>query len=306
MFKVIRYSALIAVCLVGGALAFGDIGSFGSEMYKGESMICVMEEVDTSPIVVIVPHPDDEAFGFAGTLGAAVAAGAPVRVYLLSDGEYAKAANEWALQHMDSCSSKEEGLGEVERAAFGLARRTEFINSMEVLGISTDSLVFLGGDCGRAVLESPLTAHALAEYIAQDCAQMGFSLCGATKVFTVAPQLGDCAAALFYGEQHKHQIPQAHELSVSAAALLSAENQELNSSNVYFFKVYAHSAKNAQARAPFVFVARNDAGDYRLESIEQYSEIGKISAPNIYRGARRSQVEYASTLEQVRDAGFKF
>ena len=266
-----------------------------------------MDESDVSPIIVIVPHPDDEAFGFAGTLGTAVAAGTPIRVYLLSDGEYAKAADEWVLQHRDICLSGDVGeLGEVERAAFGVARRAEFINSMEVLGVPMESLVFLGDSCGGAALESPLTAPSLAEYIAQDCGQLGFPLSKATRIVTVAPQLGDCAAALFYGEQHEHQIPRAHELAASTAALLSAGGWELNPSNVYFFKVYAHSIRNAQARAPLVFVAENETRDYRRESIEQYAEIGKMSAPNIYVGARRSQVEYASTLKQIRDAGFEF
>ena len=270
-----------------------------------------MESSDTRPILVIVPHPDDEAFGFSGTLGAAVTAGAPVRVFLLSDGEYANIAEQWVQEHLDSGSSA--GLsgdlnndGVIDRYDFGAARRGEFKSSMEVLGILEDDVVFLGNAYGDAPGDFTQSAEALAEYIRFDSEQAGFPLDNSIRIFTVAPQLGDDDKAIFYGENYGSQIPQLHNVAAETAWLLGTSDLQIDPSNVYLFKVYAHGKRKSALQAPIVFVPSDEAtSNRRKQSIEQYANLGKKNAPYIYRGALQSNYEYAATLRQIIDAGFE-
>ncbi|MCL2526055.1 MAG: PIG-L family deacetylase [Coriobacteriia bacterium] len=305
MAKLPLYSVLLLLCLAGLLLSFTELGSATAHHSQGDTPVRAAIEADTSPIIVIVPHPDDEAFGFSGVLGSAVAAGSPVRVYLLSDGEHAKAASTWLSHQADASSSKRRGaLSESDRQRFGLARRAEFFDSMEALGVPATCLVLMGELCRKGELETPLSAGIIAGHIRGDCLQAGFPLDEKTRIFTVAPQLGDCNASQLYGEQHRCQIPKMHELSARAAALLCSEPEGLQPAQVYFFKVYAHGRHDAQA--PIVIPATTESRHFRAEAIGKYSDIGKLSAPRIYRGALKSEVEYASTLQQVRDAGFSY
>ena len=270
-----------------------------------------MESGDTRPILVIVPHPDDEAFGFSGTLGAAKSSGAPVRVFLLSDGEGANIAEQWVQEQGNPTSVSMQGDlnndGVVDEYDFGVVRRNEFKNSMEALGITEDKTVFLGNAYGDSPFDSSLSAAALAEYIYQNSTQAGFPLGSSTRIFTVAPQLGDDDLATFYGDAYDKQMPELHNVAASTAQLLSTGKSEISPSNVYLFKVYAHSKRSSLPQAPIVFVpSREDDDSMRRQVIEQYANLGKWNAPHVYQGALRSKYEYAATLQQVLDAGFTF
>lgn len=296
-----------------GFLFLGDFCTNSPELSKKRSEQRTMESNDVRPILVIVPHPDDEAFGFSGTLGAAKASGAPVRVFLLSDGECANIAEQW-IQEQEQGDLTSAGMqgdlnndGVVDQYDFGAARRNEFKDSMKVLGISKEDIVFLGNAYGDSPLDPFLSTAALAEYIYRDSEQAGFPLGGSTRIFTVAPQLGDGNQAIFYGDTYDKQMPQLHNIAASAAQLLSTDKSEISPSNVYLFKVYAHSKRGSLPQAPIIFVpSGEDGGNMRRQVIKQYSNLGKQNAPHIYQGALRSKYEYAATLQQILDAGLKF
>ncbi|MDO9108983.1 MAG: PIG-L family deacetylase, partial [Coriobacteriia bacterium] len=89
-------------------------------------------------LVFFSPHPDDETYAAALTLAANARAGRRVVVVLLTDGEQSKDASWWLEEHARDLDQD----GDRDRWDFGLARRAEFIASMERLGVT--ETVFLG------------------------------------------------------------------------------------------------------------------------------------------------------------------
>ena len=116
-------------------------------------------------VLVIAPHPDDESIASGGLLQAAHAAGAAIRLLLLTDGDN----NPWPQRWIE----KRWRIGAGERARWGARRRAEAQAALRVLGVDAHAVRFLGlPDLGLtqllmrndAALTSPL--HALLDEFA--------------------------------------------------------------------------------------------------------------------------------------------
>jgi LmbE family N-acetylglucosaminyl deacetylase len=87
-------------------------------------------------VLVLAPHPDDEVLGCGGVLQEAVEKKLPVRVVFFTNGD----ANQWAFvlyrKHPVIMPSAIEVMGDM--------RHGEAMRAAEVLGVSTNSLSFLG------------------------------------------------------------------------------------------------------------------------------------------------------------------
>src|SRR5205085_944203 len=90
----------------------------------------------TSRLLLLAPHPDDEALAMGGLLQRATTAGATARVVFLTDGEN----NPWPQR----AAERRWRIGPQERARWGARRRTEALRSLRTLGIEPAHVSFLG------------------------------------------------------------------------------------------------------------------------------------------------------------------
>lgn len=90
----------------------------------------------TDRVLVVAPHPDDESIATGGLIQSALAAGAGVRVIVLTDGD----ANVWPQRWIE----KRWRIDAVARARWGARRREEARNAMRVLGLGDEAERFLG------------------------------------------------------------------------------------------------------------------------------------------------------------------
>ena len=90
----------------------------------------------TDRILVVAPHPDDESIATGGLIQAARAAGAAVRVIVLTDGD----ANVWPQRWIE----KRWRIDAAARARWGARRREEARQAMRVLGLRDGDAVFFG------------------------------------------------------------------------------------------------------------------------------------------------------------------
>ena len=89
-----------------------------------------------SRLMVLAPHPDDEALGAGGLLQIAAEAGAAVRVVFVTDGEN----NPWPQRWME----KRWFIDADCRRRWGAQRRLEALASMRVLGLNGADAIFAG------------------------------------------------------------------------------------------------------------------------------------------------------------------
>jgi LmbE family N-acetylglucosaminyl deacetylase len=87
-------------------------------------------------VMVLAPHPDDEALGAGGLIQHAVAVGAAVRVLFVTDGDN----NPWPQRWLE----RRWSLGAEDRRRWGARRREEARRSLAALGLPADSGEFLG------------------------------------------------------------------------------------------------------------------------------------------------------------------
>jgi len=87
-------------------------------------------------LLIIAPHPDDESIATGGLLQVASAAGAAVRVLVLTDGD----DNPWPQRWIE----KRWHIGAADRARWGARRREEARDAMRLLGVAADHAVFFG------------------------------------------------------------------------------------------------------------------------------------------------------------------
>lgn len=95
-----------------------------------------MDDVTTDRLLVLAPHPDDEAIGGGGLIQRVLARGGSVRVVFLTDGE----RNTWPQRY----KYRRWFISDAHRAAWAATRRKEALASLEVLGASSSSAAFLG------------------------------------------------------------------------------------------------------------------------------------------------------------------
>ncbi len=107
---------------------------FGFASGADISEMCPIKQGDR--ILIVAPHPDDEALGCSGIIQRAAKAGAKLRVVYLTNGDH----NEFAFiaykKRIPIFKSEFIGMGEM--------RRREAISAMAVLGLKEENLYFLG------------------------------------------------------------------------------------------------------------------------------------------------------------------
>ncbi|MBF0532510.1 MAG: PIG-L family deacetylase [Candidatus Omnitrophica bacterium] len=87
-------------------------------------------------IMILAPHPDDEAIGCAGVIQQAVALGLPVKIVFLTYGDN----NQWAFM----VYRKHPVLMPKAVLKMGEVRHTEALEAARVLGVDKSQLIFLG------------------------------------------------------------------------------------------------------------------------------------------------------------------
>lgn len=87
-------------------------------------------------ILILAPHPDDEAIGCAGIIQQALDVGAKVKVAYLTNGDH----NQLAFIVYEKRLTLRTG----EFIHMGQVRRSEAVKAMKLLGLSENDLVFLG------------------------------------------------------------------------------------------------------------------------------------------------------------------
>ncbi|MCL4377840.1 MAG: PIG-L family deacetylase [Actinobacteria bacterium] len=87
-------------------------------------------------ILILAPHPDDEAIGASGVIQEALKAGASLEVAVLTNGD----ANQEAFLVLE----KKPVIFQKQFFKAGELRRQESINGMESLGLSRDNLIYMG------------------------------------------------------------------------------------------------------------------------------------------------------------------
>jgi LmbE family N-acetylglucosaminyl deacetylase len=90
----------------------------------------------TDRILILVPHPDDEAIGCAGIIQEARGLKAPLRIVYLTNGDH----NQVAFIVYEKRITLKQG----EFIHMGQVRRKEAVAAMKLLGLSEKDLVFLG------------------------------------------------------------------------------------------------------------------------------------------------------------------
>ncbi len=108
-------------------------------------------------VMVLAPHPDDEALGTGGLIQHARAAGAAVLVVLVTDGDN----NPWPQRHAE----RKLIIRAADRRRLGAQRRAEAARSLATLGVGGDETMFLGfPDAGLLPLWNQRDPAALAAF----------------------------------------------------------------------------------------------------------------------------------------------
>lgn len=104
---------------------------------EGEPRIQGIDPIkNTDKILIIAPHPDDEAIACAGIIQHGLKIGAQVRVLYLTNGDH----NQLAFIVYEKRLTFRKG----EFIHMGEVRRTEAIKAMKLLGLNEQQLIFLG------------------------------------------------------------------------------------------------------------------------------------------------------------------
>lgn len=90
----------------------------------------------TSRLLVLAPHPDDESAAAGGLLQRSARAGAAIRVVFVTDGDN----NPWPQRALE----RRMRIGAVERSGWGARRREEALVALARLGVPAGSARFLG------------------------------------------------------------------------------------------------------------------------------------------------------------------
>jgi len=90
----------------------------------------------TDRVLILAPHPDDEAIGCAGIIQEAVSKGADIKIVYLTNGDH----NQFAFIVYEKRLTLRKG----EFIHMGEVRKSEAIKAMKLLGVDSSNLIFLG------------------------------------------------------------------------------------------------------------------------------------------------------------------
>jgi LmbE family N-acetylglucosaminyl deacetylase len=127
------------------------------------------ELLDAGPILVMAPHPDDESLGCGGLLAFAAQRGVPARIVFMTDG---------SGSHPGSMRYQPERLRDL--------REQEAIDAAEVLGFSSEALVFLRQSDGALAGSGP-EADALVARVTEEGRRIGAASIFSTWIFDDHP-----------------------------------------------------------------------------------------------------------------------
>lgn len=99
-------------------------------------MSTTLTPVGSDRLLILAPHPDDESIASGGLIQIARAAGAAVRVLVLTDGDN----NPWPQRWIE----KRWRIDAAARARWGARRRDEARTAMRILGLGDEVAGFLG------------------------------------------------------------------------------------------------------------------------------------------------------------------
>lgn len=118
-------------------LFFSGCASVDKPGVSQQSPIGILEPFKKNErVLILAPHPDDEAISCAGIIQEALKAQAKVRIVYLTNGDH----NELAFIVYERRITLRQG----EFVHMGQVRQQESIKAMEFLGLSKDDLIFLG------------------------------------------------------------------------------------------------------------------------------------------------------------------
>ncbi len=115
-----------------GALPIVGNGAFGRDFEP----MAKLALTSNSRVMLIAPHPDDEALACSVVLQRAMRVGASVRVVYATDGEN----NPWPQRAIE----RRWRIGAVERKRWGKIRRKEALSALRALGLEPSRATFLG------------------------------------------------------------------------------------------------------------------------------------------------------------------
>ncbi|MDI6606126.1 MAG: PIG-L family deacetylase [Candidatus Omnitrophota bacterium] len=130
MFKrpclIILFLAALALFIIAGPLPLS----------KKQDLNTIEPVEKDERILILAPHPDDEAIGTAGIIQSALQAGAPIKVCYLTNGDFNELS--YLLTRVDIAFFSADFL------RLGRQRRQEAIRAMNYLGLHDSDLLFLG------------------------------------------------------------------------------------------------------------------------------------------------------------------
>ncbi|MFH0918445.1 MAG: PIG-L family deacetylase [Candidatus Omnitrophota bacterium] len=127
----IKSITLVMVLFLGGCVGLPKPGLKGQNPH---SELGIFEKNER--ILILAPHPDDEAIACGGIIQKALKAGAQVRIVYLTSGDH----NEFAFIVYEKRLTFRQG----EFIYLGKIRQQESIKAMKFLGLPEKNLVFLG------------------------------------------------------------------------------------------------------------------------------------------------------------------
>ncbi|MFA5287586.1 MAG: PIG-L family deacetylase, partial [Candidatus Omnitrophota bacterium] len=129
--RLVKIFCIFSVCLA--SYLFLPACSFADSPISGG---CLDQFRKDERILILAPHPDDEAIACAGIIQEALARGAKIKIAYLTNGEH----NEFAFIVYEKRITFKKN----EFIHLGKVRRNEAIKAMQLLGVGEKDLIFLG------------------------------------------------------------------------------------------------------------------------------------------------------------------
>ena len=109
-----------------------------SNMKSKDNLLKIQTFIKNDRVLILAPHPDDEALATAGIIQKALNAGALVKVIVFTNGDFNGTSLPFIEKVKKPLNTPEEFL------KLGEIRRNESISGMQTLGLKKDDLIFLG------------------------------------------------------------------------------------------------------------------------------------------------------------------